>query len=46
MNQNFAAWVGQGEMADRSKEHLGRSDRSVIMMRNRFFGDLERIKNG
>ena len=46
MNQDFAAWVGQGEMADRSKEHLGRSDRGVIMMRKRFLDDLERIKNG
>jgi 5,5'-dehydrodivanillate O-demethylase len=46
MNQGFATWVGQGEMADRSKEHLGRSDRGVIMMSKRFFDDLERIKNG
>ena len=45
MNQDFAAWVGQGEMADRSKEHLGCSDRGVIMMRKRLLDDLERIKN-
>lgn len=46
MNQDFAAWVGQGAMADRSKEHLGRSDRGVIMMRKRFLDDLERIEQG
>ncbi len=43
MNQDFVAWVGQGRLADRSKEHLGRSDRGVIMMRKRFLDDLERI---
>ncbi len=46
MNQDFVAWVGQGTLADRSKEHLGRSDRGVIMMRQRFLDDLERIERG
>ena len=46
MNQDFAAWVGQGDMADRSREHLGRSDRGVIMMRQRFLDDLDRIEKG
>ncbi len=46
MNQDFVAWVGQGKLADRSKEHLGRSDRGVIMMRKRFLDDLERIERG
>ena len=46
MNQDFAAWIGQGELSDRSKEHLGRSDRGVIMMRKRFLDDLERIEKG
>ena len=45
MNQDFAAWVGQGTLADRSQEHLGRSDRGVIMMRKRFLADLERIES-
>ncbi|MEC7490841.1 MAG: aromatic ring-hydroxylating dioxygenase subunit alpha, partial [Pseudomonadota bacterium] len=46
MNQDFAAWVGQGAIANRTKEHLGRSDRGVILMRKRFLDDLERIKDG
>ena len=46
MNQDFVAWVGQGTLADRSKEHLGRSDRGVIMMRRRFLSDIERIAGG
>ncbi len=46
MNQDFAAWVGQGEIANRTKEHLARSDRGVILMRKRFLDDLEKIKDG
>jgi len=32
MNQDFVAWLGQGAIADRTKEHLGTSDRGVIMI--------------
>ncbi len=46
MNQDFAAWVGQGEVADRTRERLGRSDRGVIMMRRRFLDDLEAVARG
>jgi 5,5'-dehydrodivanillate O-demethylase len=35
MNQDFIAWVGQGRVADRTEEHLGESDRGVILMRRR-----------
>lgn len=46
MNQDFVAWFGQGKIADRSLEHLGSSDRGVIMMRKQFFSDLEAIERG
>jgi len=46
MNQDFLAWVGQGAIADRSKEQLGLSDRGIIMIRKRFFDDIERIERG
>ena len=46
MNQDFVAWVGQGAVADRTKEHLGASDRGVIAIRKRFLDDLERIERG
>ena len=46
MNQDFVAWIGQGRLADRSKEHLGRSDRGVVMIRRRFLADLESIGRG
>ncbi len=46
MNQDFAAWVGQGVIADRSQEHLGRSDRGIVMIRNRFLADIETVAKG
>lgn len=46
MNQDFLAWAGQGAVADRGREHLGRSDRGIVMLRNRFLADLKRIAQG
>ena len=46
MNQDFAAWIGQGAVADRGKEHLARSDRGILMMRNRFLADLKAVAGG
>jgi 5,5'-dehydrodivanillate O-demethylase len=46
MNQDFIGWVGQGAVTDRKREHLGRSDRGILMMRQRFFRDLETLDDG
>jgi 5,5'-dehydrodivanillate O-demethylase len=46
MNQDFVAWVGQGVIADRTKEHLGSGDRGVILLRQRLLADLEAIQRG
>ena len=46
MNQDFIAWVGQGTVADRTQEHLGESDRGVIMMRRRILEEAERRRRG
>ena len=46
MNQDFIAWVGQGALADRTGEHLGKSDKGVAMIRRRFFEDFERMERG
>ena len=46
MNQDFVTWVGQGRIADRSKEYLAPSDRGIVMIRRRFLDDLERVKQG
>jgi 5,5'-dehydrodivanillate O-demethylase len=46
MNQDFVAWVGQGKIADRSKELLAPSDRGVVMARRRFLSDLDALDKG
>jgi 5,5'-dehydrodivanillate O-demethylase len=46
MNQDFIAWVGQGVIADRTKEHLGESDRGVILIRKRLLEDLAAVAAG
>ena len=38
--------VGQGRIVDRTREHLGESDRGVIMLRQRFLADLKVIAAG
>jgi 5,5'-dehydrodivanillate O-demethylase len=46
MNQDFIAWVGQGTIADRTRERLGASDRGIALLRRRFFADLEALARG
>ncbi|HSR24515.1 MAG TPA: hypothetical protein VLW53_13250, partial [Candidatus Eisenbacteria bacterium] len=46
MNQDFVAWVGQGRIADRTREHLGESDRGVLMMRKRMFEQMDVVAAG
>ena len=46
INQDIVAWVGQGTIADRTQEHLRSSDIGITMMRQRFFEDIEAIKEG
>jgi 5,5'-dehydrodivanillate O-demethylase len=46
MNQDFVGWVGQGIIADRTREHLGHSDRGIVMMRRRFLADLDQLAQG
>jgi 5,5'-dehydrodivanillate O-demethylase len=46
MNQDFIAWVGQGRIADRTRENLGLSDRGIVMMRRQYAADLEAVAAG
>ncbi len=46
INQDIVAWVGQGTIADRTKEFLGASDRGIVMMRRRYVEDYKRIEEG
>lgn len=46
INQDTVAWAGQGRIADRENEHLGRSDRGVVMFRRRLLEDMEKVRRG
>jgi 5,5'-dehydrodivanillate O-demethylase oxygenase subunit len=46
INQDIVAWVGQGTISDRTKENLRSSDVGITMMRQRFFEEMEKVKQG
>ena len=46
INQDIIGWVGQGTIADRTKEKLGMSDVGITKMRQRLFTDLDAIAHG
>jgi 5,5'-dehydrodivanillate O-demethylase oxygenase subunit len=46
VNQDFVAWVGQGTVADRTQEHLGESDRGVILLRRRLLEEAAKVRRG
>ena len=46
INQDIVAWVGQGKIADRTRENLGASDKGVWMLRKRLFDDIDRVAQG
>jgi 5,5'-dehydrodivanillate O-demethylase len=46
VNQDIVAWVGQGRIADRTRENLGASDRGVAMIRKQYFKDIEAVAAG
>ena len=46
INQDVVSWVGQGAIADRTREKLGSSDKGLALMRKRLFDDLDAIGRG
>lgn len=44
--QDMIAWVGQGKIADRSREHLMSSDRGVALYRKLLEENIARIERG
>lgn len=46
INQDIVAWVGQGRIADRTRENLCSSDLGIAMIRRRLFEDIEAIQSG
>jgi 5,5'-dehydrodivanillate O-demethylase len=45
-HQDMLAWVGQGQISDRTKEHLSRSDKGVVLYHNLLLEQMDRIENG
>jgi 5,5'-dehydrodivanillate O-demethylase len=45
-NQDYMAWVTQGSIAKRQLEHLGESDRGIIMFRKLLIDEIERVRDG
>ena len=46
IDQDIVAWVGQGAIADRSRETLGASDRGIAMIRRQYVNDIEAVAAG
>ena len=46
INQDIVAWVGQGTIADRTRENLRSSDVGIAMMRQRFFAEMDAVAEG
>jgi len=44
VTQDEAAWVGQGPLSDRTKEHLVTSDKGVILYHNLLLENVEKVK--
>jgi len=44
--QDIAIWITQGALADREDEHLGASDRGVILYRQMLQENVERVARG
>jgi 5,5'-dehydrodivanillate O-demethylase oxygenase subunit len=44
--QDPAAWITQGQIADRSQEHLGRSDKGIILYRQMLEDNIQKVEQG
>jgi 5,5'-dehydrodivanillate O-demethylase len=44
--QDPAAWITQGGIADRTQEHLGRSDKGIIMYRQMLEDNIAKVERG
>jgi 5,5'-dehydrodivanillate O-demethylase len=46
LNRNFAIWLHQAPIIDRTREFLVESDRGLVLLRNRYFSQIERLQDG
>ncbi len=44
--QDIMTWVTQGEIADRTREHLAESDQGIVLLRRLLFEQLARVGRG
>ena len=44
--QDLAAWITQGDIADRTGEHLGRSDKGIILFRQMLEDNINIVEDG
>ncbi|HEX6511975.1 MAG TPA: Rieske 2Fe-2S domain-containing protein, partial [Chloroflexota bacterium] len=44
--QDMTAWVGQGPISPRTKEHLGASDTGVILYHKMLFAEMDKVARG
>ncbi len=44
--QDMVGWVGQGAISDRTQEHLGGSDKGVVLYRKMLMEQMERVERG
>jgi 5,5'-dehydrodivanillate O-demethylase oxygenase subunit len=44
ITQDMIAWVAQGPISDRTSEHLGSSDKGVIMFHKMLFENMKRVE--
>ena len=44
--QDMAAWISQGDITDRSQEHLGETDRGIILLRRMLKEQMELVDDG
>lgn len=44
--QDIMTWVGQGPIADRTRERLAASDQGIVLLRRLLFEQIERVRSG
>ena len=44
--QDYVAMMGQGTIVDRTREHLGKSDLGIALLRKVFWREMEALRNG
>jgi 5,5'-dehydrodivanillate O-demethylase len=46
LGQDLVCWEAQGEIADRTQEHLGKSDRGLVMFRRMLMEQIQIVQDG